>query len=61
MLPGWRREGTMKSRAPSGVDLMSIGVSISTKPAAWWAARMASTRRLRVSRRAEEGSRRRSR
>ena len=27
----------MKSRAPSGVDLISVGVSTSRKPAAWWA------------------------
>ena len=31
--PCWRREGTRKSRAPSGVDLMSVGVSISVKAA----------------------------
>ena len=31
----------MKSRAPSGVDLSRIGVSISTKPARWWASRIA--------------------
>ena len=30
--PGLSRDGTTKSRAPSGVDAMSIGVSISTKP-----------------------------
>ena len=29
---GWRRLGTRKSRAPSGVLLVRIGVSISTKP-----------------------------
>jgi len=33
-LPGWRRLGTRKSRAPSGVGLPMIGVSMSTKPAA---------------------------
>ena len=31
--PGRRRAGTRKSRAPSGVDRVSVGVSISTKPA----------------------------
>ena len=30
-LPGARRAGTRKSRAPSGVDRVSVGVSISTK------------------------------
>ena len=30
--PWLRREGTTKSRAPSGVELTSMGVSISTKP-----------------------------
>ena len=30
-LPGWSRAGTRKSRAPSGVDRVSVGVSISTK------------------------------
>ncbi len=30
--PGRRRAGTRKSRAPSGVDFVSVGVSISTKP-----------------------------
>ena len=30
-----RATGTMKSRAPSGVDLIRIGVSTSTKPFAW--------------------------
>ena len=39
----------MKSRAPSGVDLMRFGVSISTKPFAWWTSRMACTSRLRRS------------
>ena len=29
--PGERRAGTMKSRAPSGVERVSVGVSISTK------------------------------
>ena len=28
---GWSRLGTTKSRAPSGVDLIRVGVSISTK------------------------------
>ena len=32
-VPGLECGGTMKSRAPSGVDLMSSGVSTSTKPA----------------------------
>ena len=31
-LCGCRRDGTRKSRAPSGVDLVRIGVSISRKP-----------------------------
>ena len=31
-LPGTWRDGTRNSRAPSGVDGMSIGVSTSTKP-----------------------------
>ena len=31
--PGRRRAGTRKSRAPSGVDRVSVGVSTSTKPA----------------------------
>ena len=31
-LPGWSRAGTRKSRAPSGVLRVSVGVSISTKP-----------------------------
>ena len=30
--PGRTREGTRKSRAPSGVDLISVGVSTSVKP-----------------------------
>ena len=42
MLPGWTRDGTMKSRAPSGVDLISSGVSTSTKPFAWWTSESAS-------------------
>ncbi len=29
--PGFSRAGTRKSRAPSGVDLVSVGVSTSTK------------------------------
>ena len=37
----------MKSRAPSGVLLISVGVSTSTKPLAWWTSRMAWTIRLR--------------
>src|SRR5665647_2883045 len=36
----------MKSRAPSGVLLMRIGVSISTNPFAWCAWRISSTSRL---------------
>ena len=39
----------MKSRAPSGVDLIRFGVSISTKPFAWWTSRIAWTSRLRRS------------
>jgi len=31
--PGWSRLGTMKSRAPSGVERVSMGVSISRKSA----------------------------
>ena len=31
-LPGWRRAGTRKSRAPSGVLRVSVGVSTSTNP-----------------------------
>ena len=30
--PGFTRLGTRKSRAPSGVDLVSMGVSTSMKP-----------------------------
>ena len=51
----------MKSRAPSGVRLMSVGVSTSTKPFAWWTSRMAWTIRLRSSRRSAIGWRRMSR
>ena len=31
-LPGWSRAGTRKSRAPSGVERVRVGVSTSTKP-----------------------------
>ena len=31
-LPGWRRTGTRKSRAPSGVPFVMLGVQTSTKP-----------------------------
>ena len=51
----------MKSRAPSGVLLMSVGVSTSTKPLAWWTSRMAWTIRLRSISRRCIGSRRMSR
>ena len=51
----------MKSRAPSGVDLSRIGVSISTKPARWWASRMARTSSERSSSRSSIGRRRMSR
>ena len=30
--PGWRRTGTTKSRAPSGVPRVMLGVHTSTKP-----------------------------
>ena len=39
--PGTKRAGTTKSRAPSGVDLIMVGVSTSSKPIssrAWRAA-----------------------
>ena len=51
----------MKSRAPSGVLLMRVGVSTSTKPFAWWTSRIAWTIRLRSSSRSAIGSRRMSR
>ncbi len=51
----------MKSRAPSGVLLISVGVSTSTKPLAWWTSRIAWTIRLRSISRRCIGSRRMSR
>ena len=51
----------MKSRAPSGVDLIRVGVSTSTKPLAWWTSRIAWTMRLRSSSRSAIGWRRMSR
>ena len=36
-------DGTMKSRAPSGVLLIRLGVSTSTKPLSWWTSRIAWT------------------
>ena len=60
-VPGDRRDGTRKSRAPSGVDRVSVGVSTSTKPAASMAARMAEISLARVNRLAVIRGRRRSR
>src|SRR4029079_6412768 len=51
----------MKSRAPSGGDLIRSGVSTSTKPWAWWTSRIAWTSRLRRISRDTIGSRRISR
>jgi hypothetical protein len=39
--PGWSRLGTMKSRAPSGVERVSIGVSMSRKSTAFRYSRIA--------------------
>ena len=51
-LPGWRRTGTRKSRAPSGVPFVMLGVHTSTKPSASIVRRIAAiatwlSRRLR--------------
>jgi hypothetical protein len=51
----------MKSRAPSGVLLMSVGVSTSTNPFAWWTSRIAWTMRERRRSRSAIGWRRMSR
>ena len=60
-VPGCRRLGTMKSRAPSGVLLIRFGVSTSMNWFAWWTSRIAWTRRLRRSSRRCIASRRMSR
>jgi hypothetical protein len=59
--PPWMREGTRKSRAPSGVERVRVGVSTSTNPWASIAVRTADTSLARVTRLAAMTGRRRSR